>query len=143
MHARIGYMAADRIEQDHPGVLSYEQKQRLYRDGYIVLKRVVPKELTQSARSCIAGVVDADYSQLGTTAEMLNLVNASPLSKVLRNTMGAFDPPTRCQVAVRPITKPGKHFINTGASSQVVVSCYQVAPGSFRYTRLPRYFGRL
>ena len=35
---------------DDPTELTFEQKRALYRDGYIILKNIVPKELTQRAR---------------------------------------------------------------------------------------------
>ena len=84
------------------GALSREQKQQFYRDGYIILKGIVPKKLTQAARSRIAAAAAApgQGGDLGTAAEMLGLLNESALADVLRDTMGAFDPPSRCQVTL-------------------------------------------
>ena len=87
------------MRSHHPGALSHEQKQQFYRDGYIILKGIVPKELTQAARRRIADApAPGQGGDLGTAAEMLSLLNDSALADVLRDTMGAFDPPSRCQV---------------------------------------------
>ena len=89
--------------------LSLEQKRDLYRDGYVILKQIVPRELTAAARECLAKAerADAIVKGGGTAAErptltgapeLTDLLNKSPLTPLIHDTMGYFDPPRRCQV---------------------------------------------
>lgn len=58
---------------DHPVELTLEQKRTFYRDGFIILKNIVPKELTHRARrlvnitagQIVNGTMDAPHSQSG------------------------------------------------------------------------------
>jgi len=92
--------------------LTLEQKRSLYRDGYIVLRNVVSKDLVQTARKRIRNAKKGE--NLGGEKEMTDLLNASSIGPILTEAMGAFDPPVFCQVGVRKASKPGDYFNNVG-----------------------------
>jgi hypothetical protein len=92
--------------------LTLEQKQTLYRDGYIVLKNAVSQHLVDAARGSIENPEEGVYA--GSTPVMTDLVNASSVTPVLHEAMGYFDPPITCQVGVNRVRQPGEHFNNLG-----------------------------
>ena len=83
--------------------LTLEQKHDLYRDGYIVLKNLISREMVEAARKKISSAKKGE--NLGGEKEMTDLVNASPITPILHEAMGYFDPPIYCQVG---ILKQGK-----------------------------------
>ena len=92
--------------------LTLEQKRSLYRDGYIVLRNVVSKDLVETARKRIRNAKKGE--NLGGEKEMTDLLNASSVAPILSEAMGAFDPPVFCQVGVRKASEPGDYFNNVG-----------------------------
>ncbi|SVA75201.1 uncharacterized protein METZ01_LOCUS128055 [marine metagenome] len=92
--------------------LTREQKQMLYRDGYIVLKNAVSEEQADAARTRINEAKQGEY--VGGDKDILDLINASSITPILNEAMGEFDPPIACQVGVLPVTKPGDRFTNLG-----------------------------
>ena len=112
-----GYMAPAEMA---PVELTRAQKQALYRDGFVVLKGIVPKELTSRAKALLEEHERADtIAREGTASdrpnltgapEISDLLNESPLTPLLHATMGYFDPPKRAQVAVVHPSKPSKSF---------------------------------
>ena len=84
--------------------------------GFVVLKGVVPRELTQRAKTALREFDDSTAKNLsegrhpigpsiiGASAEITDLINASPFTPVLKSLIGEFDPPTATQVAVLPVT---------------------------------------
>eukprot|EP00411_Alexandrium_monilatum_P074711 CAMPEP_0175559442 /NCGR_PEP_ID=MMETSP0096-20121207/36404_1 /TAXON_ID=311494 /ORGANISM="Alexandrium monilatum, Strain CCMP3105" /LENGTH=440 /DNA_ID=CAMNT_0016862645 /DNA_START=1 /DNA_END=1324 /DNA_ORIENTATION=+ len=96
-----------------PGRLSLtaEEKRALYRDGYIILKGVVPKEITQAARERIKA---AKREHLTDAKELTDLVNRSNITPILNDLIGYFDPPSRCQVGVLPPRKASSGFQANG-----------------------------
>lgn len=92
--------------------LDLEQKRSLYRDGYIIVKNAVSKELVEAARARIRSASKGE--NLGTTKEMTDLVNASSITPILHEAMGQFDAPIACQVGVVKKREPGEHFNNVG-----------------------------
>ena len=101
--------------------LSVEQKRALFRDGFVHLKGVIPKEITSAARSAIEQAErdpqPADGSvrptgnrktdavrQIGAQAVATDTVNKSPITSILTEVMGEFQPPTHCQVAYTPVS---------------------------------------
>ncbi len=92
--------------------LTLGQKRSFYRDGYIVVKNAVSKELVETARARIR--IAKKGENLGTQKEMTDLLNASSVTPILREAMGYFDPPVVCQVGVIKLREPGEHFNNIG-----------------------------
>ena len=92
--------------------LSLEQKRDLYHDGFVVLKKAIPKDLIQGALNRIKKANKGE--NLGGEKQMTNLVNASPITPILHEVMGYFDPPVHCQVGVLKQSEPGDHFNNVG-----------------------------
>ena len=77
--------------------LTLEEKRRFVGDGYIVLRDVVPRELTYRARREInmhaaESGITRPYHDFHATA-LPDVLNKSPLNDIMRNTMGPFDPP--------------------------------------------------
>ena len=92
--------------------LSLQQKYNLFRDGYIILKQAIAKELVDIALARIRSAKRGEY--LGPDPAMTNLVNASPITPSLHEAMGCFDAPITCQIGIRKVTKPGEFFNNLG-----------------------------
>jgi len=92
--------------------LTLEQKKDLYRDGYIVLRNAVSKELVAAARARIRAAKKGE--NLGPSKAMTNLLNASSITPILTEAMGKFDPPIVCQIGVRKVGKPEERFNNVG-----------------------------
>jgi hypothetical protein len=86
--------------------LTRAQKLTLYRDGFVVLKGVVPRELTRAARRRIFEPTEAERREgagkLGFAPEITGLLINSPFRAVLENTLGEFDRPISTQVGVTP-----------------------------------------
>ena len=86
--------------------LSLAQKHAFYRDGFIVLRQVVPPELTHAAKRRInifagrEGHLFRYYNELAASVEFPNLVNKSALRDILLRTMGPFDAPQRAMPMV-------------------------------------------
>lgn len=103
--------------------LTTGQKQNLYRDGYLVLKQVIPKEMAEKARRLLfermgrlrraaaeaaaSGNVEAlaEASRLmgrsGGSATIMNLLNATPVKPLLESALGAPVAPVRgAQLAI-------------------------------------------
>ena len=92
--------------------LTDEQKRQLYRDGYIIVKQAIAPELVAAARARMKSPKGGE--NLGSTEEMLNLVNASQVTPILHDVMGQFDAPIASQVGVAEQRAPGEHFNNLG-----------------------------
>ena len=99
--------------------LSLAQKQQFLRDGFIVLRDVVDRELTWRARRAInlhtrATGALGPYHDFEST-ELPDLVNQSDLGEVMRNTMGPFDAPQSAFAAVQyPVAEPAQVPPNYG-----------------------------
>ncbi len=92
--------------------LTLEQKRTLYRDGYIILRNAVSKELVEAARQRIRTADEGEI--LSKAKEMTDLINASSITPILNEAMGPFDPPIACQVGVRKVSEPEDRFNNLG-----------------------------
>jgi len=92
--------------------LTDEQKREFYRDGFLILKKVIPEELAEVALDQIKQAKKGE--NLGGKKEMTDLVNASPLTPILHEAMGYFDPPIYCQVGVMKKSEPGDYFNSLG-----------------------------
>ena len=66
---------------------------------------------TQEAKRRISNPTDEERAQkagpTGTSPSILNLINESDLTKVLKESIGEFDPPTACQVGTTPTGPEG------------------------------------
>lgn len=92
--------------------MTREQKRQFYRDGFIVLKGVIPDAMVEAARTCIAEAGKGEY--VGPRPEMTDLLNASPLTQVIHEVMGPFDPAVSCQVAVNPVREATDNYTPLG-----------------------------
>jgi ectoine hydroxylase-related dioxygenase (phytanoyl-CoA dioxygenase family) len=95
-----------------PTVLSVEQKQSLYHDGYVIVRNAVSSALVATALTRIKAAKKGE--SLAGTKELTDLVNASAITAILHEAMGQFDPPSACQVGVLKPRPPGDHFNNLG-----------------------------
>lgn len=94
-----------------PTDLTLTQKQQFLRDGFIVLRGVVDKDLTWRARRAI----NVHSQRSGTlrpyhdfeSPELPELINRSDLGKIMRSTMGPYDAPQTAFAAVQyPVATP-------------------------------------
>lgn len=92
--------------------LTLEQKQTLYRDGYIVVKNAVSQSLVDAALHCHRTTKEGEYA--GAKQPMTDLVNASSITPILHEAMGQFDPPRACQVGFMKPRQPSDRFNNLG-----------------------------
>ena len=93
-------------------ILTKEQKRQFYHDGYIVVKQAVSSSLVDAALTRISKAKKGE--NLGSEEAMTDLLNASTLTPILTDMIGAFDPPIACQVGVLKRREPGDHFNNIG-----------------------------
>lgn len=90
--------------------LNDDEKRAFYRDGFIVLQDIVPEELITTAQKRYKPGEDLTHA-----TEYTDLINKSPLSPILHEVMGEFDPPTGTRHIVRPKgQKPGEHYAPLG-----------------------------
>ena len=72
------------------------------------------KGAAASAKEARSGGQPAQPVNLGTSDEMLSLVNRSKVTPILNDLMGAFDAPASCQVGVLPPREPGDQYTPVG-----------------------------
>lgn len=107
--------------QSTAGELTPAQKRSFYRDGFVVLKGVVPEALVWQAKRRINIIAGREgrlfkyYDELASSPEFPALLNDTTLGAVLRNTMGPFDPPQRAMPMVlypqEPSAEVGIHGV--------------------------------
>ena len=86
----------------HENQLSDSQKRILFNDGFVVLKDVVPRNITDRAKQLIQK--NPSLIVYGDNAAINDLYNASPLRTLMLEVMGPHSAPVNAQVAV---TQPG------------------------------------
>ena len=92
--------------------MTRQQKRDFYRDGYVILKNVVPQAMVDAAHARIESRREGE--NLAKAQQMTDLVNATAVTPILNDAMGRFDPPIASQVAVIPKSRPGDRFNNVG-----------------------------
>lgn len=99
---------------EYERILSFEEKQSLHRDGYVILKNVIPHKILSGAIDALK-THDHDFDKrLGYDQRMTDLINRSHLKSILDEVIGPFDPPTSCHVAVKEQTDPSSKINNIG-----------------------------
>ena len=94
--------------QTSDNALTGEQKRSLLRDGFLIIKNAVPRDITARARERIRATLPADERRLlapaalATHEDTLALFNESRLAEILRREMGPFPPVISAQIAVTP-----------------------------------------
>ena len=107
--------------------LTEAQKLKLYNDGFVVLKGVVPKEMTAAARRRIFEPTDEEKARgvahLGSAPEITDLLNKSRFAELIRHTIGDFDDVRSTQVGITPANSTanavGKGFNLVGYPEEV------------------------
>ena len=89
----------------HANELSLDEKITLYRDGFVIVRDAVPRELTFNARRAINMHVAKEgirrpYHDLSGASTLPDLVNLSPLGEIMRSAMGPYDPPQSAFAAI-------------------------------------------
>ena len=93
--------------------LSVEEKRQFFHDGFFVLRDIVPGELVEAAQARYRSASRGD--DLTHEREFCDLVNQSPLTPIMRELMGDFEPVTGTRHIVRkPGQKPGDHYSPMG-----------------------------
>ena len=120
---QMHWVQPPRAELGERTVLTVDQKRQLYRDGYIIIKGAVSQELTSAAKAAIKKAAAAGKLRsgkpvkpinLGTSAEMLDLVRESRVTPILHDLIGFFDPPKACQVGVSPPREANDDYTPVG-----------------------------
>ena len=88
------------------------EKRQFYEDGFLILRQVIPRELTEAARRKWnttprkeRGGGNGLGSTLGTQPEFLDLVMKSCIKPLLEHEMGPFSDPVGAMLAVTPPLK--------------------------------------
>ena len=82
----------------HPGTLSDQERDVLERDGFVVLKNAVPRDVRDQAKATI----NADPTRIvhGDNPAINRLYNDSALRDIMLGAMGPHTAPINAQVAV-------------------------------------------
>jgi hypothetical protein len=103
-----GHLRAEPCAQEDLQIrLTHAQREQLFQDGFVIVRGVVPRELTQRAKALVPNSL---YSQrvltpsaeLTTHKDVLALFNDTVLSKIMHNEVGSFPPVIGSQVAIHP-----------------------------------------
>jgi len=100
--------------------LTKGQKREFLRDGFVVIKNAVPKDISQKARDLITAALPKDEhrllvpAELATHPDVVGLFGNTCLAEIMRREMGPFPDVISCQVAVTPghdktAGRPGPH----------------------------------
>ena len=92
--------------------LSIEEKESLYRDGYVVVKNAVDPKLVDTALASLKTPERGVY--VGAKPVMTDLINRSDLTPILQEAIGEFDPPSMCQVGLLYPSKSSDRFNSVG-----------------------------
>ena len=93
--------------------LTDDEKRQFYHDGFFVLKNIIPDDLVEAAQARYKQASRGD--DLTHETEFCDLVNLSPLTPIMRELMGDFDPVTGARHIVRVRgQKAGTHFAPQG-----------------------------
>ena len=93
-------------------VLTLEQKQSLFRDGFVVVRDAVSKELVQAALDRIDSADVGD--NVADDPALTDLVNRSSITSTLHEVLGRFDPVSACQVGVNERREPSDSYVPVG-----------------------------
>lgn len=80
--------------------LSDDEKRDFYRDGFVILRDIIPDELVTTAQQRYKAARPGD--DLTHATEFTDLINQSSLTPIMQEAMGQFDPPTGARHLVRP-----------------------------------------
>ena len=108
----LGYLIHVKGEKLMAAKLTEEQKTQFFRDGYLVLKDVVPIQLVEEARARIKRAKKGE--SLAAAPELADLVNLSDVTPILHEAMGQFDPITKTHVGVIKRSDPRDHYTALG-----------------------------
>lgn len=93
--------------------LTDDEKRQFYRDGFFILEDIIPAELVAAAQARYRAATRGD--DLTHEPEFCDLVNLSPLTPIMHELMGDFDPVTGARHIVRVAgQKAGEHYAMTG-----------------------------
>ena len=89
----------------HASELSLDEKRALYRDGFLIVREAVARQLTFRARRAVNMHIAKEgvrrpYHDLSGSGVLPALVNDSPLGDIMRRTMGPYDRPRSAFAAV-------------------------------------------
>ena len=82
----------------HANSLSDAEKRNLKRDGFVILKDAIPREITSAAKE----LINQDPTRIvhGDEPKINNLYNESPMRDIMLSVMGPHTAPINAQVAV-------------------------------------------
>ena len=93
--------------------LTDDEKRQFYHDGFFVLKEIISEDLIVSAQNRYKTASRTD--DLTHETEFCDLVNRSPITPIMRELMGDFDPVSATRHIVRVAgQKPGDGYAASG-----------------------------
>ncbi len=131
--------------------LTSEQKRDLRRDGFVVVRNIVPLPMVLAARDLIrAGLPKSERrllapAELATHPDVVGLFNATVLEDLMRYDMGRFPEVVSCQIAVTPPRdelggRPFPH-VDGSWSGAIPTRAEEIEPIRGRPIDAARYFG--
>ena len=131
--------------------LNDEQKQCFFNDGFIVIKNVIPRSITETARKLIEGSLPRDKRvllvprDLATHPDILRLFNETCLKTILATELGPFPEVISSQIAVTPAFdtmggRPSPH-VDGSWSGPIPDSANDIEPVRGRPLDPAPYFG--
>ena len=96
-----------------PGMV-WEQKQALYRDGFVVLPNIACEAQVAAARRRIFMALGRQQSPRGAEPVFLDLFNGTRLREVVEEALGAVYGPSSCQLATRFPAEPAESINESG-----------------------------
>ena len=88
--------------------LSTEQKASIVRDGFVIVREVIPLDWIETAKSLIEERMPVNErrilapAELATHPDVIRLFRESPMADIMREAMGPFPDVVSCQIAVTP-----------------------------------------
>ena len=93
--------------------LSNDEKRKFYHDGFFVLEDIIPQDLVRAAQDRYKAASRGD--DLTHEPEFCDLVNLSPLTPIMHELMGDFEPVSGTRHIIRVKgQKPGDHYSPMG-----------------------------
>lgn len=136
----------------HRTNLSKEEQTDFVRDGFIVLRDVIPSDFIERARELITSGMSLTERrllpprELATHPDVVRLFKGTCLSEIMRTAMGPYPEIVSCQIAVTPARnelrgRPSPH-VDGSWSGPIPTDPSEIDPERGRPLDAERYFGR-
>ncbi len=132
--------------------LSKQEQTEFLRDGFVILRDVIPLDFVEQARELIVSGMSMTERrilpprELATHPNVIRLFNETCLAEIMRNSMGPYPEVISCQIAVTPARnqlygRPSPH-VDGSWSGPIPSERDEIDPVVGRPLDAERYFGR-